>query len=126
MIPSQVPEVVSSSLSSYELTFLKKEIKKLNEVLLEKEEVEYILKCRNASQFGALILTNNRILFIHCGLLFGSRIDSFAFNNISSLSFITSVIRGSISFNAYNKVCLYDQIELKSMTKMQPLLQSKL
>lgn len=73
----------------------KREVKELPSILWEDEIVENIVQGMYANNFGLLVATNKRLLFIDKGLI-RLVVEDFPYDKITSLQYETGLVQGRI------------------------------
>ena len=78
----------------------RKEIKELPDILWEDELPERIVAGTYNNGWGILCATNQRLLFIDKGLLFGLKVESYVYEAISSVESKSGLLWGSVKVYA--------------------------
>lgn len=74
----------------------RKEIKELPNILWQDELVEKIVQGRYNSNFGVLVATNKRLIFVDKKLI-GVRVEDFPYDKLTSIQYETGIVFGKIS-----------------------------
>lgn len=75
----------------------RREIAELPTILWEDELPERIIQGYYVKGNGILVATNKRLIFIDKGLLFGLRVEDFAYDKISSIEYNTGLMFGELT-----------------------------
>ena len=91
-----------------------KELKELPQILWEDEEVENIVQGIYASRNGIAVSTDRRLIFLDKGLMYGLRVEDFAYDKITSIQYQTGLVFGEITIFASG-----NRAEIKQIPKDQ-------
>jgi hypothetical protein len=89
----------------------KREIKELPDILWENENIEKIVQGIYNGGNGILVCTNNRLIFIDKGLLYGLRVEDFPMEKISSIQYSTGLLMGKLTIYASGNKAVIDGVE---------------
>jgi hypothetical protein len=89
----------------------RKEINKLPEIMIEGEEFEHIIQGMYKEKQGVLVATNLRLIFIDVGLLYGSSVEDFGYDKITSLQYETGLLFGKITILASGNKAVIDKLQ---------------
>lgn len=90
-----------------------KEIKELPNILWDDEIVEKLIRGRFNKGTGVLVATNKRLVFVDKGMLFGLKVEDFAYDKISSIQYETGILMGKIKIFASGNTAEIDKIPKK-------------
>lgn len=92
----------------------RKEINELPSILWHDETIENIVQGTYNNGNGILVATNRRLVFVDKGLLFGLKVEDFAYDKISSIQYETGLIFGKITiYTSGNKAVVDNVIKAK-------------
>jgi hypothetical protein len=92
----------------------RKEIKELPNILWADESVENIIQGTYNNGNGILVATNNRLVFVDKGILFGLKVEDFPYDKISSIQYETGIIMGQLTiFTSGNKAIIDNVVKAK-------------
>lgn len=89
----------------------RKEINKLPEIMIEGEEFEHIIQGMYKDKQGVLVATNLRLIFIDVGFLYGSSVEDFGYDKITSLQYETGLLFGKITILASGNKAVIDKLQ---------------
>ena len=78
------------------------ELKDLPEVLHETESLRGIARGLYTNQSGLLLATNERVIFYDKGRQWGSHVEEFRYDKITSIEYATGQTGGTITINTTN------------------------
>jgi len=85
----------------------RKEVKELPNILWADENVENIIQGTYNNGNGILVATNRRLVFVDKGILFGLKVEDFAYDKISSIQYETGILLGKLTiFTSGNKAII--------------------
>jgi hypothetical protein len=96
-----------------------REIRELPNILWEDEIIEKMIQGTygSRSSIGVLVATNKRLCFVDKGLIYGVRVEDFAYDQITSMEYKTGLLLGEIIiYSAGNRT----QIANCDKTQVQP------
>ena len=89
------------------------EIKRLSQVLREKEEPLKVVSAIVPGGWGLLVATSERVMWVDKGLV-SFRADTIEYNRITSVIMHTGLVGGTIQFNMYGHDRIYSFVRPKS------------
>lgn len=89
--------------------FMRKELKKLPELLNDSEDVVYLAQGRYEGKQGAVVVTDRRVMLVEEGV-FRSRLEDFPYERISSIQTDKGMMFGKIVIFASGNKAILDQI----------------
>ena len=102
------------NLDGFESFLGSKEIKELPNILWADETVENIIQGTYNDGNGILVATNRRLVFVDKGILFGLKVEDFAYDKISSIQYETGIFFGKLTiFTSGNKAVIDNVIKAK-------------
>lgn len=90
---------------------VRKEVKELPHILWEDEIIEKIIQGYYNGGTGILVATNKRLIFIDKGLLYGLKVEDFAYDKITSIQYKTGLILGEITIYASGNNAVIQNIQ---------------
>lgn len=92
----------------------RREIKELPNVLWGDEVVENIIQGTYNNGNGILVATNRRLVFVDKGLIYGLKVEDFAYDKISSIQYETGLLMGKLTiFTSGNKAIIENVMKSK-------------
>lgn len=93
----QVQEQIRQ-LDNYSKVISFREVRELPNTLWENEVVEKLIQGTYGSKgsVGVLVATNKRLCFVDKGLIYGVRVEDFAYDKITSMEYKTGLLLGEI------------------------------
>lgn len=93
----QIQEQIQQ-LDNYSKALSFREIRELPNILWEDEVVEKLLQGTygSRSSIGVLVATNKRLCFVDKGLIYGVRVEDFAYDQITSMEYKTGLLLGEV------------------------------
>lgn len=88
------------------------EMKGLPEILRESEKIKGIARGLYKSRTGILVATNERVIFFDKGLIWGSRVEEFRYEKITSVEYATGLIGGDITIYAAGNATKIDMVPI--------------
>lgn len=82
------------------LSVRKKEIMELPKILQSDEVIEHIISGSYEGGLGVLVATNKRLVFVDKGMLWGSKVEDFPYDKITSIQYDTGMLMGTIKIHA--------------------------
>lgn len=106
--------------------FMRKELKKLPSVLNESEEVLNLAQGRYEDKQGAVVVTDQRVLFTEEGI-FRSRLEDFPYDRISSVQTEKGMVFGKlVIFASNNKVVIDQMVPKEKATEIGDFVRARL
>ena len=93
-----------------------REIRELPNILSEDERIEKMVQGFYNNSQGVLVATNKRVMFVDKGLIYGVRVEDFAYNQITSIEYKTGMMFGTITIYAPGNRAVISQL-VKGLTK---------
>lgn len=102
------------NLDGFETFLGRKEIKELPNILWENETVENVIQGTYNNGNGILVATNRRLVFVDKGILYGLKVEDFAYDKISSIQYETGMLFGKLTiFTSGNKAIVSNVLKAK-------------
>ncbi len=102
------------NLDGFETFLGRKEIKELPNILWEDETVENVIQGTYNNGNGILVATNRRLVFVDKGILYGLKVEDFAYDKISSIQYETGMLFGKLTiFTSGNKAIVNNVLKAK-------------
>lgn len=108
-IKAQIENLHLDNISSF---LARKEVNELPNVLFAHEVVLAIMQGTYENRTGILVATQERVVFIDKGILYGLKVEDFPYDKISSIQFETGLIFGEIIIMASG-----NKARIKDVTK---------
>ena len=105
------------NIDGFEAFLGRKEIKELPNILWGDEIVENMIQGTYNNGNGILVATNRRLVFVDKGILYGLKVEDFAYDKISSIQYETGILFGKLTiFTSGNKAIIENVIKAKVRT----------
>lgn len=102
---------------SSSLIFTMKEVEELPAILSNQESILAIVRGNYEKSSGILVATENRLIFIDKGVIYGLKTEDFAYDKITSIQFETEILSGKLIIMASGNKA---QIESVFNNKVKP------
>ncbi|MDP8927948.1 MAG: PH domain-containing protein [Actinomycetota bacterium] len=113
----QVDEMIEQKVDKQIRFMVRREIKKLPEVLHENEQIENILQGRYEGKQGLVAITDQRVIFLEQGA-FRHRLEDFPYERISSVQSETAMMFGKLTIFASGNKAVVDQVAPKQQASV--------
>ena len=101
----------SLNLKGSAVTFARKEINELPNILSPDELLCNLISGRYQNGLGLLVCTDRRLIFINKGMLSGIKVSDFPFSSISSIEYKTGILTGKIKIHASGNDSVIDNAD---------------
>ena len=112
-ITEQIKKVGNFDPSSF---LVKKEVSELPNILNDDEIIEKAVMGLYDKGNGIIIATNKRCFFLNKGMMWGSKMEDFPYDKISSIQYETGLIFGTIKIFTSGNQAVIEQVD-KNCTK---------
>ena len=114
---SKVDEIIEQKLDKGIRLLVRKEIKKLPEILHDNENIENLLQGRYEGKQGLVAITDQRVVFLEEGA-FRHRLEDFPYERISSVQSETAMMWGKLTIFASGNKAVIDQVAPKQQVNV--------
>jgi hypothetical protein len=106
--------------------FGKKEIKELPNILSVSENVDNLITGIYNSNFGILVSTNHRLIFVDKGFIYGLKVEDFPLDKITSIEYETGFVSGEVTIHTSSNIAKIRQVDKVSARKFAEFVREKL
>lgn len=114
---SHVNDMIEQKLDKGIRLLVRKEIKKLPEILHENEMIENLLQGRYEGKQGLVAVTSQRVVFLEEGA-FRHRLEDFPYERISTVQSETGMMYGKLTIFASGNKAVIDQVAPKQQVNV--------
>ncbi|MBM9501879.1 PH domain-containing protein [Leptospira sp. 201903071] len=102
----------------------RQEISELPNILAQNEKLNNLIQGKYNDREGILVSTNNRLIFIDKGLIYGLKVESFPLDQINSIQYETGAIYGTVIIHTAGNTARIDRIFKLQARKFSESVQS--
>lgn len=104
----------------------KHDIKALPEVLRDDEKVERMATGYYEGGSGVIVATDQRILFLDKGILFGLRVEEFPYDKITSIKHKKGLVLGSITIYTGGNKAKIENVQKNEVDAFRKIIETKI
>ena len=121
-VPKEVIDEQIKKLGDFDQWFTKKEIKYLPQVIDEGEEIKAMTSGLHEGTTWLIVVTNRRILFLDKGFFYGLKQMEMPLNQITSVSYKTGLMFGTLEVNTAGGTKRIEDISKKDVPKVAAII----